>query len=604
MYIIKAVLIITMLLIVNYIVGNLMLPIMKSQSQEGNPIVIGFLFWVGVFQILVIPFMYFHTKFSYLYILMIVVFLCTFGIAVYKYIKKQKVKISFKINWILAITLILILLQAIAYIFLQHSDADDSFYIAEITTILDSNQILAFDPTTGDANFLFQSQYELVGYEVLLSILCKAFQINPATFCHTLLPIVLLVVHYCVVYELCKKITKESTDIAFLVVTITNMFSGYAVYSRGAFLLFRLWQGKAVLVNIVLPILLLLFWDIFEKKCVDKRDILLMTLCTYSAFCTSAVGLYLVPLAYAAYTLTFLLYTKVLKQTLKLCLPMILALPYVGIKYCVMAQGKTVGLITEASDALDYFAILKNINGTGYMMIAWSIAIILLLSMHKDEKSYLLGVYPLVCLLTFLNPILCKLVAKYITGTSVYWRLFWSLQFTFTFVAAFAVVWDKWKYKKGFTILAIIVTIGCGKWIYTPENYVLAENFEKISHTTKNIVDTLSVENQKNCRLMMPLEYAAEVRQYTGKVQLVWSRYSKTEYRLNDDFESFQALEDVYNRLYIEQNYDTNIIDSLEAFNVDYLALYSGANNITLQENYQCVYSDENISVFDMRKNK
>lgn len=600
----KMILVIAVILIAFFLLGNLIRNHTRLKMKDENPMVIGFMFLIGIFQILVIPFMLFHTKFTYLYVFVCVLFIVVLGIAIYDWMRESKEKIHFNFDWTLVIAFILIAVQAIGYIFLLHSDADDSFYIAEISTILDSNQILAFDPTTGDTNFLFQSQYELVGYEVFLSVLCKIFRVNPALFCHTLLPIVVLLIHYCVVYELCKKITKKSKNIAFLMVTIINMFSGYAVYSRGAFLLFRLWQGKAVLVNIVLPILLLLFWNLFEKKKADKEDILLLTLCTYCGFCMSAIGLYLVPLTYAVYTLTFFIYTGKWKEVIKLCVPMILALPYVIIKYIVMSAGKTVDLITEAADSLDYASILKNINGSGYMLAVWIIAVILVVFAYEKENRYLLGIYPLICFLTFLNPVLCNLIAKYITGTSVYWRLFWSLQFSFTFIAALIAFIDKWKRKNYFTIISLIVIISCGKWIYSSENFTIADNSEKISLTTKNVVDVLLNEEQETCRLLLPTEYAVEVRQYTGKIELVWSRYSRTEYRLNDDLEMFQILEMVYNCLYTEKNYDSSIVDTLEIFDVDYLALYSNEDNADIEEKYQCIYTDENISVYDIRRNK
>lgn len=80
--------------------------------------------------------------------------------------KKEKFKREILI-WVIALGTIMV--QIVGYIVLQHLDADDSFFVAEISTILQTNYINKIDCTTGIQNYIFDQQYKLVGWEVFLS---------------------------------------------------------------------------------------------------------------------------------------------------------------------------------------------------------------------------------------------------------------------------------------------------------------------------------------------------------------------------------------------------------------------------------------------------
>ena len=151
-------------------------------------------------------------------------------------------------------------------VFCFHEDADDSFYIAQTSSILSSGYINAFEPSTGISEIPFQAQYAMVGYETWIAILCKLFHVNAAIFFHTLLPMILLPLHYFIVYKIGEKSVPNSKGLWLLLYVLLNGFSGYSVYSSGAFALLRIWQGKAILANIILPLLLLVFIDVFVEK--------------------------------------------------------------------------------------------------------------------------------------------------------------------------------------------------------------------------------------------------------------------------------------------------------------------------------------------------
>ena len=113
----------------------------------------------------------------------------------------------------------------------------------------------------------------MVSYEVLMSFIVRLFHVNTAFFMHTILPVFLIPVHYIVIYQIGKFISQRYAYHFVLLYSVFNLFSAYSGYSQGAFLLYRIWQGKSGVINIIVPILILTFLYICDKKDITVTDI-------------------------------------------------------------------------------------------------------------------------------------------------------------------------------------------------------------------------------------------------------------------------------------------------------------------------------------------
>ena len=145
-------------------------------------------------------------------------------------IQKDKVWLGLSIVFIIAF-------QIFYVVYYQHTDIDDSYYLAQINTIIHTNKILAIDPASGIAELNFNSQYKMVSYEVLMSFIVRLFHVNTAFFMHTILPVFLIPVHYIVIYQIGKFISQRYAYHFVLLYSVFNLFSAYSGYSQGAFLL-------------------------------------------------------------------------------------------------------------------------------------------------------------------------------------------------------------------------------------------------------------------------------------------------------------------------------------------------------------------------------
>lgn len=590
-----------------FFIGNYFLVKNCFADINLNRIGLGYLIIMGLFSIISIPFMFFHTKFSWLYwtILFLTAALSFVSIKFFlvENLKNRGLFIDKFRNFVRQRNVIfyscifLIFLQMVLFVILKNTNDDDGWYVAVTSTALENDEIFSRDPATGSTLFPFQTHYELVGHELFLAVICRLFSINPPVLCHTVIPVFFLLIHYVVVYDLCRKMDKENSDRFFLCFILLNVFSGYCRFSRGGFMFRRIWCGKTLIASISLPLLLLLWWNIYERKQVKKGDIILLTLATYFSFHLSAIGLYMIPLAYMVYTIVFFIYTRKWFETIKLCLPMVFALPYVFLKWTMMTS-EDLALVKLDADKLEWLSVLdKTSNGKVYIWVLWAVAVLILLKTGRGVMKYLLGIYPVLCFVTFLNPLLCGVFAKYITGTSVYWRLIWNLQMSFTIIGALICVYKYWKWNKAsFMIFYFMLLIIFGDVIYFEEKYPLAENYENIEPTTINLADVMVEENYLEGGIMIPFPYSYEIRQYTGKIMVTWTEYENRHYTPD----KFERLSSLYDKLYNVREYSSDIVDDLREYNVAYLGLYTEMDNSAFSGKYDCIYHDEELTVYDI----
>lgn len=166
----------------------------KGKEKCRKNIIAGYVICAGLFHIISTPFMYYELSFSplvYICIAYSVVIIAAYIILKIKEektlfervrlpeknaIQKDKVWLGLSIVFIIAF-------QIFYVVYYQHTDIDDSYYLAQINTIIHTNKISAIDPASGIAELNFNPQYKMVSYEVLMSFIVRLFHVNTAFLC-------------------------------------------------------------------------------------------------------------------------------------------------------------------------------------------------------------------------------------------------------------------------------------------------------------------------------------------------------------------------------------------------------------------------------------
>ena len=93
--------------------------------------------------------------------------------------------------------------------------------------------------------------------------------LHPAIVAHVIFPVVFIFMAYLVLYQYAKRWFPEdehARGIFMIFCAVLIWFSAYSVYNSENFQMIRIWQGKACLASVFLPLLLYLGIGIILEK--------------------------------------------------------------------------------------------------------------------------------------------------------------------------------------------------------------------------------------------------------------------------------------------------------------------------------------------------
>lgn len=177
---------------------------------------------------------------------------------------------------------------------------DDSYYIADAVTTLYTNKIQQYNYVTGDKLSQYIITYFIPMYPIHGAVIGKLLNLHPIIenkWCSVFIVIILNIIVY---YLLAKKLYKGDQKKSICLLYIMEFFHiNYVLWgkSSGTFFYFRISEGKGILSNLVLPALILCFWEANESKKAVKWLALEAVILGGLSICMSSA--FLIPVALA-----------------------------------------------------------------------------------------------------------------------------------------------------------------------------------------------------------------------------------------------------------------------------------------------------------------
>ncbi|WP_269432528.1 DUF6077 domain-containing protein [Gordoniibacillus kamchatkensis] len=358
--------------------------------------------------------------------------------------------------------------------------------------------------------------------------------------------------------------------------SIYNIFGAYSHFSSGNFLLTRSWQGKSVLLNIVIPLL-----ECYLVKYINTRKKKFLVIVAV----INIAGISLSPTA--IYICTFLIISFIVISYIKhrekkdICALFFSLIPVFVFALLIYRASLlyTAGWIVEEKNPFNFYTDLKLFVGSGvlFYLFLFSLPMFLLISKFKTAK-YFISYYSFILFLLFINPITAKYIAKYFSSGQTYWRIFWLLPIgaALSYLGILGLVFTMKKLQIPFNkqiifivLYSIIIGIS-GKYVYSNNNNVLLINTPyKIP---KDIVEVGSqIKTTKVIRIASGEEGAMYLRSINNQIELVYTRYSYMAGFLDPNSQEFKERVllyeivdgevDNYNDLgYLLKKYDVNYL--------------------------------------------
>ena len=320
MYLLELLLILLWLLIFPFIIGILITnQILKEKCTDLLlTYVCGFICMLAVFYILVMPLLFFNIPLHILVICWstVMLILCVCSLILNRKVLKHIFRIDFtqfRKNCLLSILIIILVLgQAFVLVRYMHEDADDAFYVANATTSVATDTIFRYDPYTGELFNTYMSRYVFSPFPIFIALISKLIIIHPTIVAHTVLPAIFIPLSYIILALIGKKLFPQKTEAVMyflLFLCVLNVFGNVSIYTNSSFLLFRIWQGKAVLANIVIPCIAYFSYRAMSDKS-GKGEWLVLFGCVFSACLASSMGIVLAPIILVCLGLIFAVRNK------------------------------------------------------------------------------------------------------------------------------------------------------------------------------------------------------------------------------------------------------------------------------------------------------
>lgn len=263
-----------LLIILPIILGALPLKYTKEKHSICFLLIVGYLIQFSLLEIIAIPMILLKTSFTLLLyswgasIALLAILSIVLNISSINY-KNIFEKLKRKINFLSIIAVIVIMIQVLISVFFTHTDGDDSFYIGTATTTIEENSMYLVSAYTGKMEDTLLVRYVLAPFSMYNAIISSLIKTNPVITAHLIFAPVFIVLSYLVYMEIAFKLfnkNKDDVSLFLIFLGIINIFGNVSIYTTSSFLLFRIWQGKAFLCNIILPALWLVVWNYVENR--------------------------------------------------------------------------------------------------------------------------------------------------------------------------------------------------------------------------------------------------------------------------------------------------------------------------------------------------
>ncbi len=274
------------------------------RKDDPNPTVLdGFVYFLGIFQAVVTPILFFHLSFLYSLVIFGLIAILIGVMYLFRRSKMQPfrwpVLPDFKLDRLYSVSLVicvcLILLQGVGSSLLNFQNSDDSFYVGLAEKSIDNPTLYRSDPSTGDPRFPLMSQYRFESWELVIATLSKVNGLRAAELAHTVLPFMLILLSYISYATLAKRFCPRRYLPLFLIVlSLFHLFGGYSQYSQGSFLLTRIWQGKAILLHILIPYLISSILTSVKKP--SKSSFFELSVISFAGIALNPIAVYMIPI--------------------------------------------------------------------------------------------------------------------------------------------------------------------------------------------------------------------------------------------------------------------------------------------------------------------
>jgi hypothetical protein len=566
----------------------------------------GFLFFLAIFQVISTPLLIFHAPYRFALIEFFIL-LAAGLIALLVQLKRGQIqlpRLSIAKDLFLRITLGLALIsvlgQAVISTVFVFSDADDIYYVGLANSNIDSPELYKIDPSTGNPNYPVIAQYRFESYELLMGVVSDLSGLPTAGVFHSVLPFVLICLAYLAYAALGRLLVSDNmVPLWIILLSIFHLFGGYSPFSQGSYLLTRVWQGKSILLHLLIPLVMMTLIQ-FRRQQYPTRTIVQMVILLLAGIAVTPVAVFLPSTILALYCGFFFLEEP---HQWKRIAGMFLSLAPLAI-YALGIRSGVIGSVgtNYLPNPFHPLTVYKSFFRTGWpYYAAYLILAFYYLRRGNFEQRVIFGYSPLALVVFVYNPLLAPYIARFITGYSTFWRMLWLIPVGIGLAGAIVDVFNR---KRTYSYILFVLFLGYGllNHSFLLTSLTLPVNLEKLPAEQVQLANFVASNYGSKAVVLAPEDISVTVRQVSSLPQFFWSRQDyifefTADGKKNKEFERRFDLETI---LYSNDEMPVDVIKSeLSHYGINLIvAPKSQPELLSKLEGYENVLETSNYILF------
>jgi hypothetical protein len=148
-------------------------------------------------------------------------------------------------------------------------DGDDAYYVVESLLAQQADVMNTILPYTGMTTTL-DIRHALAVITMWIAFIARMSGVHATIVSHSVIPLIVIPMVYLVYVEIGRILFRRRQEIIpvfMIVVSLLMIFGNVSIYTPATFFLTRTWQGKAMVSNLVFPMILWVFlWMLEDAK--------------------------------------------------------------------------------------------------------------------------------------------------------------------------------------------------------------------------------------------------------------------------------------------------------------------------------------------------
>jgi len=188
---------------------------------------------------------------------------------------------------------VLVIIQVILVTTTYNFTLDAAYYVANVSTCVDTNMINVYDPFTGAWQDHFELRYVFAAYSIHDAVVCQLTGIPALIETKTVMSAIVMLMSNALYLWICRFFYRnkiKSFAIMFVAIMIVNL-TFISIYTSSNFLMTRTYEGKAIVGNIAVVAVFAMYMLAVRDKMTVREWIMLFVICLGTSTISSTANM-------------------------------------------------------------------------------------------------------------------------------------------------------------------------------------------------------------------------------------------------------------------------------------------------------------------------